>query len=174
MKLFFEDYPDQSEEQFEFESDVRSDVFNALHKVAKFYSRKGFSAKELEHAFDIAVEWFMDQAFDADGLIEDFDVENKPKTIGYNLIHLPDDVSAEINQKLTDAEYKIRPFQEVKKEIIDLLQNTEFTSNPAQKKKFIGRLSMIPTPRKMMSTLGAYMSGITSLTTDKNKAKGLN
>ena len=165
MKLIFENILTESYvEMFEDALDSVPDIDTKM--IDWFFEHpqqmEDFVSSKLQHLYD-------DEDFD-----EDFDVSNKEKTIGHDLNSLSPEVSSEINSKLSDAEYRIRPFNQVKKEIIDLIDAQEFMANPAQKRRFLARLEMIPTPRKMMATLAAYMVGIPSIETERRKAKGLN
>lgn len=168
MKLIFENKLIESydyEEIFEDALDSVPDIDTKM--IDWFYDHP----QQMEDFVESKLQYLYDDEEEFD---EDFDVSNKERTIGHDLNSLSPEVSSQINDKLADAEYKIRPFNQVKKEIIDLISAQEFMANPAQKRKFLARLEMIPTPRKMMGTLSAYMVGMPSIETVRRKAKGLN
>lgn len=153
----------------EFNIDVFDDCTDACHSLISTFYDKGLELDDIESAFQKALA---ELEYDLpDRVTEDFDVSGKPKTIGYTILS-DDEFKQELNSKLSDAMYKIRPFNQVKREIVDLIQNTKFMANNKQKDEFISRVQKSSSPEFLASVIGAYTSGISSITSQKRKTRG--
>lgn len=163
MKILFENKLTESYvEMFEDALDSVPDI--DVKMIDWFFEHpaqmEDFVSSKLQHLYD-------DEEFD-----EDMDVSNKPKTVGYNLAHASDEFLDKINSLLSDAEYKIKSFNQVKREVIDLINNENFNIPESQKKTFISRLMQSPSPRAMQATIAGYWTGMSSISTKKRQKKG--
>lgn len=143
------------------------DCVEEFYKVIDRMYHNGLELDDIESAFEKALV-----EYDSYGSVtEDFDVSDKPKTVGYTILS-DEEFKQELNSKLSDAMYKIRPFNQVKREIVDLIQNTKFMANSKQKDEFINRVQKSSSPEFLASVIGAYTSGIPSITSQKRKTRG--
>ena len=72
---------------------------------------------------------------------------------------------------INNVKYKIKSFNQVKRDVIDLINNENFNIPESQKKTFISRLMQSPSPRAMQATIAGYWTGMSSISTKKRQKK---
>lgn len=158
MKLFFEDY----DPEFELQSKVDSEVYDALADIAFGLNKRGISGSELKKYFDHALEWFDLHFWDGEELNEakikgkEVDLTKKVHTIAYALTEPKN--KQKFNKILDDFDNTNISLEEAKKLMIQLF--SEFDNVPKDEiRKAQSNISNITRPSGFAIAMGTYLTG---------------